>query len=336
MMDMIKLRTEIEPMLSLCPIGCNDSILFLGSCFSNHIGRWLSESCLDAFCNPFGVLYNPASIGHNLQNVLSGRKYDAVEDVNRGVIRQDASAGVYYSFDHHGCFRAESPEGLCADLNALSTDVGRFLSRCRHVFVTFGSSYVYKLASNGSIVANCHKFPSSWFLRSRLTVEEIVEQWDETIRRLPDKHFLFTVSPIRHLRDGLHDNQLSKSTLLLAIDTLAGRFPDRVEYLPVYELFMDDLRDYRYYAEDLVHPSDLAIRIVKEYFRKSCFSKETCSYMDEVALLRQALEHKPFWPDSDAYQQFLQQNILKIDHLIEKYRIFTLEELKTQFKARLL
>lgn len=335
-MDMIKLRTEIEPILSLSPIGCNDSILFLGSCFSNHIGQWLAESCLDTFCNPFGVLYNPASIGNNLLNVLSGREYDAVEEVKRGIIRRDPSSGVYYSFDHHGCFSSETPETLCSDLNALSLEVACFLSKCRHVFVTFGTSYVYRLASDGSIVANCHKFSSSLFLRNRLTVEDIIDQWEEVIRRLPDKHFLFTVSPIRHQRDTLHGNQLSKATLLLAIDRLTDRFPERVEYLPVYELFMDDLRDYRYYAEDLLHPSELAIKIVKEYFRKCCFSKEACVYVDEVAALRQALEHRPFRPDSDAYQQFLHQNILKIDRLIEKYHIFTLEELKTNFKARLL
>ncbi len=333
---MTRLRTEIDPILSLFPIGCNDSILFLGSCFSNHIGQWLRRCCLDVFCNPFGVLYNPASIGNNLQNVLSGRKYDAQTDMKRGIIRQDASTGMYYSFDHHGCFTADSPDRLCSDLNNLSFEVSRFLLKCRHVFVTFGSAYVYRLVPDGSIVANCHKFPSSLFQRSRLTIEEIVNQWDEMIRSLPDKHFLFTVSPIRHQRDTLHGNQLSKSTLLLAIDMLADRFPDRVEYLPVYELFMDDLRDYRYYAEDLVHPSVLALEIVKEYFRECCFSKKLCSYMDEVSALRQALEHKPFRPDSDAYQQFLHQNILKIDHLMEKYHIFTLEELKTEFKARLL
>lgn len=323
-------------MLSLFPIGCNDSILFLGSCFSNHIGQWLSESCLDVLCNPFGVLYNPASIAQSLQNTLSGRKYDAVEDVNRGIIRQDTFSGIYYSFDHHGSFCADAAERLCSDLNRLSSDVSRYLLKCQHIFVTFGSSFVYKLVSDGSVVANCHKFPSALFLRNRLAVEEIVEQWDKIIRRLSDKHFLFTVSPIRHQRDTLHGNQLSKSTLLLAIDMLVERFPDRVEYLPVYELFMDDLRDYRYYADDLVHPSDLAIKIVKEYFRKSCFSKECCSYVDDVTALRQSLDHKPFRPNSEAYQQFLHQNILKIDHLIEKYRTFTLEELKTKFKARLL
>ena len=172
----------------------------------------------------------------------------------------------------------------------------------------------------GVIVANCHKFSAKTFTRRRLSVDEIVGMWRPLIQST-DKHFIFTVSPIRHIKDTLHGNQISKSTLLLAIVTLCAQFPDRVEYLPIYELLIDDLRDYRFYADDLVHPSSVAIEIVKDYFAENCLDKECQKYLKEVEPLVKAKKHRPLNPESDAYQSFIKDTQEKLEALKSSYRM---------------
>lgn len=315
----MKLRTEIENMPSQQRIGCRDGIFVLGSCFADNIGTWLKESCLNVACNPFGVLYNPGSIASSINSIIEKRRYDNTD----AVLSPD---GLYYSFSHHGKFSARTADELIEDLNKTQIETEISFSSARHILVTFGTSWVYE--RDGRIVVNCHKFPSRDFSRRRMSVNEIVSTWSDLISTVGrEKHFVFTVSPIRHVKDTLHGNQLSKSVLLLAIDELCGLFPDQVEYLPIYELLVDDLRDYRFYSDDLVHPSALAIELVKQYFAENCLDSECRDFLREVEPLVKSSQHRPLHPESDAYKAFLCQNNLKIKQLEQKYSIFGLSKI---------
>ena len=307
---MLKLRTEIErtPLRQL--VGCREGVLLLGSCFTDHIGSWMEEHWLKVMCNPWGVLFNPDSIAQSVQSILS----DACADFP---FELHALNGRYYSFAHHGKWSDTDADVLQQKLVVLDAEVRSFWHEARHVIITLGTSWIYE--REGRVVANCHKFPGSEFLRRSLSVEEIVHLWEPIIAGAPDKHFIFTVSPIRHVRDGLHGNQLSKSTLLLAVDALQKHFGQQVEYLPVYELMMDDLRDYRFYADDLVHPSSLAVQAVKELVADCCFDSQLKQYMKEAEPLVKALQHRPSDPESDEYRQFLQDTLQHKDALLVKY-----------------
>jgi hypothetical protein len=181
-------------------------------------------------------------------------------------------------------------------------------------------------------VGNCHKQPDALFHRRRLPVEEIVTDYTSLFTGLFARNrqikVMLTVSPIRHRADGLHENQLSKATLLLAADELKRTFPAHVSYFPAYELLMDELRDYRFYADDMVHPSATAIRYVWEKFTEHCFTEEACSVMKEVEEIRKALQHKPFRPGTEAHKHFLEQIVLRINRLIDKYPYLDFEKEK--------
>lgn len=306
---MLKLRTEIERIPLRQPIGRREGILLLGSCFTDHIGSWLRESWLPVCVNPFGVLFNPASSALSLRRVMAEERV--------GEFSLNDRNGLYYSFAHHGQFCSSDPLALNQQLIALDQEVHEFLGSTRHILVTFGTAWIYE--RKGEVVANCHKFPASEFTRRRLSVLEIVDLWRPIIEALPDTHFIFTVSPIRHVKDTLHGNQLSKSTLLLSIEALQEQFGDRVEYLPVYELLVDDLRDYRFYADDLVHPSSLAVEAVKELVSETCFTPALRDYMVAAAPIVKALQHRPSDPDSEQYKQFLRDTLLRKDALLAQF-----------------
>ena len=307
---MLRLRTEIErtPLRQL--IGCREGVLLLGSCFTDHIGGWMEENWLPVMCNPWGVLFNPASIAMSLQRILSA------SDTS---FKLYELKGKYYSFAHHGKWSGADADSLQQQLVSLDAEVKSFWPEARHVIVTLGTSWIYE--REGQVVANCHKFPASEFTRRRLSVEEIVALWTPILEASPDKHFIFTVSPIRHVKDGLHGNQLSKGTLLLAIDALQEHFAGQVEYLPVYEFFMDDLRDYRFYADDLVHPSTMAIEAVKELVSDCCFTSQMKQYLKEAAPIVKALQHRPSDPESVEYKQFRQDTLQLKDALLANYCI---------------
>lgn len=311
----MKFRTEIERIPLSRPIDRGEGIMLLGSCFTDHIGQWLSDAWLPVSCNPYGVLFNPASIANTLLRLSKQDAYSPeLHELN----------GRYYSFDHHGKWSGENPELLAKQLIDLEEETRTFLASVKHLIITFGTSWIYE--RQGQIVANCHKFPASDFTRRRLSVDEIVEQWSQVIEALTPHNLsttqpqeltiTFTVSPIRHVKDTLHGNQLSKSTLLLAIDELQQRYPDRVQYLPVYEFFMDDLRDYRFYADDLVHPSTMAIEAVKELFSECAMTPALRQYMCDAEPIVRALQHRPSDPESPQYKAFLQETLKKKNRLL--------------------
>lgn len=260
---MMKLQTIVDIPASPWKIGYEDRILLLGSCFSDEIGEQMKQRYLNVTCNPFGTLYNPLSIANaiNLQLPISNDQLPLVE-----------YDGMWHSMAHHGSFSRATKEEACGAVKASVETMQQALQEATVVIVTFGTAWVYEM--DGAIVGNCHKLPEKNFTRRRLTVDEIVAAWKPILERYPDKHWLFTVSPIRHIKDGLHENQLSKATLLQAVEVISNQY-SVVSYFPSYEIMLDELRDYRFYADDLVHPSSLAVQYIWERFTDTFCTNQT-------------------------------------------------------------
>ena len=268
----MKLQTTIEIKPSEWKIGYEDKILMLGSCFSDEIGRQMEERKMAVTCNPFGTLYNPLSIAQAIQKTELP-----------ALIEHD---GLWHSMAHHGSFsratKAEAEEAVKGSIMMMQ----RALEEATVVIVTFGTAWVYELTdermkelTNERIVGNCHKLPEKNFTRRRLSVEEIVDAWQPILAQYPDKKWLFTVSPIRHIRDGLHENQLSKATLLMAVEAIRNQY-SAISYFPSYEILLDELRDYRFFADDLVHPSTLAVEYIWERFCDTFCTSQTINAMN--------------------------------------------------------
>lgn len=273
----MKWSTEIDIPKSPWQITPDSRVLLVGSCFTEHIGSRMQACGLHASCNPTGVLYNPLSIAQALNG-----------DMRVELVEHD---GLYHSMAHHGSFSGSDSEQVLRRCLQSLNDLHRLLAEAEVVLVTFGTSYVYY--RNGAVVANCHKLPEKQFTRERLTVDEIVSVWKPLIRSNADKRWLFTVSPIRHRRDGMHQNQLSKATLLMAVERLQHELPEQVGYFPAYEIVLDELRDYRFYAADMVHPSDVAADYVWERFCDTYMTASTREQMQQHYKQWLHAQHRP-------------------------------------------
>lgn len=308
-----------------------DQTLLMGSCFATHIGTRLKEAKFTCDVNPYGVLYNPLSIVTALEEIDAGKEYAETDLYQHRFL--------WHSPMHHSDFSASTASETVDHINRRLRQARRLWEMLDVLMLTWGSAYVYRNRSDGRIVGNCHKLPESTFLRGRLSVSEIVDAYRPLLTRLltrrPSLKVTLTVSPIRHLRDGLHANQLSKATLLLAADELQKQFAGHVCYFPAYELLMDELRDYRFYADDLTHPSAMAVEYVWECWQKACFSPETRLLANECLHINRGLEHKPFRPQSEEYKRFLKQIVLKIDQLNEKYPYLDFEKERELCRTRL-
>jgi hypothetical protein len=264
--------------------------------------------------NPFGVLYNPVSIRNSLHFLLENRRF-STEDLF-------FDGSLWNSFAHSSLFSDISAEKCLEKINSRLEKSSLQIQKAQFLFITFGTSWVFSTTENGEIVSNCHKIQAKNFVRYSLDVEDIVNDYKELIQRLnvenPDLKIIFSVSPIRHWKDGAHENNLSKARLLLAIDLLQKEF-DNVLYFPAYELLMDELRDYRYYASDMLHPSDTAINYIWERFSDCYFSAETKKIKTEIEQLNADLAHRPLHPESESYQHFLKNIEIKKKKLEEKY-----------------
>lgn len=324
------LTTAIEIPKGACRIGYEDPILLMGSCFADNIGRKLSEHKFNVDQNPFGTLYNPTSIAQSLERLL-----DPVSFSSSDLFLHE---GSYHSFAHHSRFSATEESSCLEQINSRLNRSSRFLSKARILIITLGTAYVYRLKESGTVVANCHKLPEKLFERSMLSADAITQEWSGLLDKLWKNNrqlqVLFTVSPIRHWKDGAHGNQLSKATLLLAIEQLQQRFPQQIHYFPAYELMMDELRDYRFYADDMLHPSALAIDYIWQRFAETQLSDEAQALAKEWLSIQKAIDHKPFQPKSENYRKFLLQTLLKIERINDKIPSFATEE-ENELKRRL-
>ena len=253
-MEAIKLQTPVEAGRSRAGISLKDKIFVLGSCFADNIGGRMLELGFDATVNPFGTLYNPVSVCNSIARLASGIPF--TED---DCVRMGAGADLFCSFSHHTSFARRTKEDFLQHANASLEAASRRWKEATKVIITLGTAWIYEYVRSGEVVSNCLKIDAKEFTRRRLTVQNTAALLMNMLAKHPDKEFIFTVSPIRHLKDGAHGNQLSKSTLLLALEDVTGKMPGRCEYFPAYEIVLDELRDYRFYARDLVHPSDLAV-----------------------------------------------------------------------------
>lgn len=294
----------------------DDKLLVMGSCFAEHIGERLGRMKIRAIVNPYGVLYNPQSIAEGLTRLTEQRPFTEEELFWH-------PDGGWNTWLHHSRYSHPDKHTALTTINSHMETAWQQLSEADVLIITFGTAWVYCLKDTGNIVGNCHKEPDRFFVRERLKVQEIVETYTALLHRIsgvnPRLKILHTVSPVRHLKDGLHGNQLSKSTLLLAVDELCRIFPERCHYFPAYEIVMDELRDYRFYTEDMAHPSIQAINYVWEYFVEHCIDTEAQQFMLQWGKIIRALEHRPFQPDSAQFKLFAQQTVDKIRELKRHY-----------------
>ncbi|WP_029903567.1 GSCFA domain-containing protein [Prevotella sp. 10(H)] len=307
-------RTRIEIPKSDLKISHRSRILMLGSCFIENIGKQLIRNKFNVNLNPFGVLYNPQSISQALRLLMEKKRF-AEEDIFE-------YKGLYHSFYHHSTFSDTDKNRCLGKINSGLEKSSQDLYSADILFITFGTSYVFRSKEKDMVVGNCHKLPASDFDRYRLSVKDIVADWESLIKQLrqinPSLQIIFTVSPIRHMKDGAHENQLSKATLLLAIDELMKK-GDSLHYFPSYEIVLDELRDYRFYYDDMVHPNFTAIKYIWERFSNTYFEAETYPVVEEWNKIYLALNHRPFNTETDEYKHFLRQTLLKLKAFDEKY-----------------
>ena len=281
---MLKLLTSVTSDPAPVSLSYNDRILVLGSCFADEIGARLSQAGFQVLCNPFGTLYNPVSLCNAVARLESG-----VPFTDQDVVEMGAQAGRVCSFWHHTSFSRETAGEFLEHANAALAEASAFWKSCNRVIITLGTAWAYRFNDTGETVANCLKRPGTEFTRYRLSVEQTRLLLRDLLRRHPDKQFVFTVSPIRHLADSAHGNQLSKSTLLLATEDLP--------YFPAYEIMMDELRDYRWWAEDLVHPTKQAAAYICDRFIDWILpTRERDLYETKIKEWRHA-QHRPLSMD---------------------------------------
>ena len=258
----MKLLTPVEDEKCLTGISYNDRIMMLGSCFSDNIGGQLVNFGFNVSINPFGTLYNPVSLLQSMQLLVSDRMFVVEDAVDMG-----AGSGLYCSFSHHTSFARPSAEEFINDANEALTKARAFFKDCNKVIITLGTSWCFRHLESDRIVSNCLKRPGGEFRRERLSVQEVTDALTRIMGMCPEKDFIFTVSPIRHFKDGAHGNQISKAGLILGIEEAINANTGRkADYFPAYEIMMDELRDYRFYAEDMCHPSAQAVDYIRERF----------------------------------------------------------------------
>ena len=313
------LQTEIKIQHIEQTIHYGDGLLFLGSCFADEVGSICRGLGFNALVNPFGVLYNPASIAQSVERMNSGKSF-CHEDVIR------VGEGQYCTFSHNTAFWRSSEEALLQQVNQSLDEARAHFLGSKWVIISLGTSWVFRNKETQEVVSNCHKLPANQFERQFLSVEQSSQYLSEIVHQHPEKQFIFTVSPLRHLKDGLHENQLSKAALLLAVDQACKQFKN-AHYFPAYEILLDELRDYRFYKEDMVHPTEQAVRYIWEHFVDFAIDPKEEPAMKAAAELKQMLQHRPLFPESEAFKKFEAQKEVRINGLKRDFPRVCLENL---------
>ncbi|GHV43843.1 hypothetical protein FACS1894180_4140 [Bacteroidia bacterium] len=296
----MKFTTTVDTMPASVKIDYRSRVLSFGSCFSENIGARLQRAMFQIDINPFGVLFNPASIAQNIDSLMENKALTANNLLKNG--------SLYFNFSFNTSFSATSAEKCLEQINARFVSAVANLKNADFLLITFGTAWIFELRCTGELVANCHKLPAENFLRRRLSIDEIVFIFEKLFLKLKtvnqNLRIILTVSPVRHAKDGLHENNLSKSILLLAAEKLQQMFAN-VAYFPAYEIVMDELRDYRFYAPDLLHPSEMAIDYVWEKFAETFFSEKTKKTVHLAEKFAAACKHIPLHPETEEYSNFL-------------------------------
>jgi GSCFA family len=295
--------TQIPIPIATQLINYNSKIVSLGSCFAVNMAEKLDYYKFQNNCNPFGIIFNPVSIEKIIYKVVNQEVF-----TDKDIFFHNER---WHSFDVHSDLSNTNKVELVNHLNQLLQSTNQQLQEATHIIITFGTSWVYRNVESNAIVANCHKVPQVAFTKEILSIETIEKSIQNTLDLIqkinPNANFIFTVSPVRHLKDGFVENQLSKSHLIAAIHKILQVPPLGAEgaYFPSYEIMMDELRDYRFYAVDMIHTSQVAIDYIWQRFSETTISQESHSIMKEVEIIQRGLAHRPFNPNSESHQQFL-------------------------------
>ena len=311
-----RFRTAITPNPQQPAITLQQQMLALGSCFTDCTGERLIAHKFQALSNPFGTIFNPASISHLLRHSLQRQ----VPAPNTYLSRES----IYYNELLHSGFSSTDQAQLAQQIQAAFTEVHQWLHQSSWLLVTFGTAFIYRRKSTGNIVTNCHQLPAQLFERSLLSVEAIVKDFTALWKQLravnPSLRMIITVSPVRHLKDNLAMNSVSKSVLRLACHTLQEQL-EGVDYFPAYEALMDDLRDYRVYEADLVHPSEVAESYIWDLFCQSYLDPTAQAFLKDWQKIRKALAHRPRHPHTPSHQKFIQATLRQLQALSQQYGI---------------
>jgi hypothetical protein len=299
-------RTTLPSQSAPHRISHADPLLLVGSCFAEHIGARLAAHKFDTLTNPTGIVYNPQSMAYALTDDLLPAS-QLLEN-----------QGIWHHLDFHSAFSDADRSVVEARVESARRDLLFFQKKARYVLLTLGTADGFEWAATGRMVANCHKIPAAQFRSRRLSVAEVTDALAAALTTWrvaqPDLRAIVTVSPVRHLRGGLVANQRSKATLLLAAEALCAVLP-WADYFPAYELVIDDLRDYRFFAADMVHPSDVAIDYVWQHFADAYFSPETQVLCQQISRLAAAIGHRPFNPDTPQHRAFVAQQLVEVARL---------------------
>ena len=305
--------TKIPIAKSNNPIDYNSKILSLGSCFAENMSEKFSYFKFRNNVNPFGIIFNPVSIENLISRIVNKQEFTQADLFFHN--------DLWHCFEIHSELSSPDKELLVQDLNQILELTNGLIVQSTHIIITYGTSWIYRNRSSEKIVANCHKVPQNQFDKEILsvgTIEKSIQNTVDLIRKInPGCTFIFTISPVRHIKDGFIENQRSKAHLITAIHNL------QQHYFPSYEIMMDELRDYRFYAEDMLHPSRTAIDYIWECFFENYVSEACFSTMEEICSIQKAMAHRPFNPNSDSHQKFLHNLQHKIDTLQEQYPDFT-------------
>lgn len=319
MFSIDRLQTEVRIPTLDAKVGYHHPFMMVGSCFATNIGDKLVRLKLPAMVNPFGVIYNPVSVAASIQLLLDNRQLEASD-----LFEQN---GLWCSYTHHSSYSNPNRDECLMAINQSLASGAIMVRESSHIIITLGTSWVYEHIGEQRVVANCHKTPSGEFNRYFLPTAKAVEVLGtmvEAVRQVnPTAKFIFTVSPIRHVKDGLVENQRSKASLLMAVHELCATHRD-VLYFPAYEVMMDELRDYRFYADDMVHPSELATDIIFKKFVQAAVNAESQQAMVEVEKIMRAVEHKPYNPNTAEHGKFRAKMRDNAERLQAKYSFLDL------------
>lgn len=306
------------------PISYKDKLLLVGSCFTEHIGNKLEELKFSVLQNPNGILFDPASIASSLVSYIQNKQYTG-EDLF--FLNE-----LWQSWQHHSRFSGTDKKAVLKRINQSQQRAHEFLKTANWLIITPGTAFSYRLTPESSSegpVANCHRAPGSWFYKHLMTIEEINSVLDNCLHQLfrfnESLQIIFTVSPVRHIRDGVIDNNRSKARLLEVVHNLVNKF-DRLHYFPAYELVIDVLRDYRFYDTDMVHPNYQGTQFVLEKFMQHCVDEPSRTLSEEIQKLAIARRHKAFQPETQAHKKFLQSHLEKAQSLQKQYPFLDLGE----------
>ena len=332
-MSALKLKLTLDAKPASHKINYGERLLLMGSCFTENIGLKLQAHLFETLENSHGILFNPVSVQNALMDIIANKKYTELDLF----LLND----VWNSWHHHSRFSGVTQTEALDKMNGAIQEAHSYLKSAHHLVITLGSAWLYTLNENvpnhmGMVVANNHKAPANWFAKKLLQPQELLSNLQSLVAALqsfnPNLHIVFTISPVRHLREGLVENNRSKAVLIQAVHDLVS-MEKNIEYFPAYEYVIDDLRDYRFYSEDLVHPNYAATQYVWEKLIDTYMSAETQSIMKQVAELQLAFNHKPFFSGSTEHQKFLLSYIEKTMHLMAQCPQLPLEKHLHFFKG---